>query len=218
MLVFNPFDPVPQISLGEYSYSEEKAHSAQVDEWLGYDFSAEEQMGEIQKNSDEEYWFGLPVQHMQTPYTEIRSILELVGLSGGQSVIDLGCAYGRMAFVISRYFPTVKFTGYEFVESRVAEAKRVLASQDVDPACLIHQDLAEPGFSPERADLYFMFDFGSPDAIHKTLNDLRILAQRKPIKVIARGRSARAQIHKTHHWLGGVNEAEHFPHFSIYRS
>ena len=50
-------------------------------------------------------------------------------------------------------------------------------------------DLSALDFKPEPAQFYFIYDFGSREAIEKTLQDLRSIAALQPISVIGRGRS-----------------------------
>ena len=41
---------------------------------------------------------------LQTPYPELRMILQMLDLQEGQAIIDLGAVYGRMCLVIARFF------------------------------------------------------------------------------------------------------------------
>jgi len=83
---------------------------------------------------------------------------------------------------------------------------------------LEHADLSSREFSPIEADFYFIYDYGTPKAIEKTLHDLRKMAQIRPITVIGRGRLCRDSIERRHPWLGEVVKPDHIGHSSIYRS
>jgi hypothetical protein len=83
---------------------------------------------------------------------------------------------------------------------------------------MIQADLNSPDFAPAPADIYFMYDFGSRDAIEKTLHDLREIAKTRPITVVGRGRSSRDAIELRHPWLSQVTQPLHTKNYSVYRS
>lgn len=214
---FDPADPFPFFPLDTYSYDDAKAHAIQCDRWLGLDIDKVET--ELQKRAPVpgvENWAWLSPQSFMTPYIELRSLLEDLKPAPGQTVVDLGCAYARMAFVMQRHFPGVRFTGYELEGARVDEVLRKLAPSKV--LQVEAQDLTAQDFELPRAEFYFIYDFGSQPAIAEILGRLRILAQGAPLTVIARGRGVRQQIHGQHPWLCEVQNPRHFQQLSIYRS
>ena len=215
MLEFTPADPFP-LPQGA-SYAEAQAHARTVDEWLGMNTEPiEARLAEAGSPTDQQLWIGLPTQSLLTPYTEIRELLERLSLKPDETVVDLGAGYGRMSFVIARHFPGVRFVGYEYVRERVEEANRALAKFGASPIEVV--DLKDPAFFPIEADYYFLYDYGTRDAIEKTLQDLRVIAQSRAITVIGRGRASRDAIERWHPWLSGVVAPEHFAHYSIYRT
>ena len=222
MLAFDPENPFPLLKEEAHSYADAQRHSAQVDLWLG--FSGELVEATIRHESygsplnDVQIWKDLPIQAMNTPYTEIRLILEELQLKPGSKILDLGCGYGRMAFVIGRHFPQLHFTGYEIVAERVIETNRVLKKFKYQNAGISVQDLSRDDFSPPSADCYFIFDFGSRSAVEKTLQDLRKHAAAQPICIVARGRGIRHAIYKSHPWLTQMHEPRTFRNFTIFRS
>lgn len=214
MITFDPENPFPLLAPGAYTYAEAKEHAKQVDTWLG--FQIDEIESRINKIPDQENWQHLDSQAFQTPYLEIRTMLDLLQSSPGDRVIDLGCGYGRMAHVIGKHHPELKFIGYELESLRVAEAARVLAKFQylwVEIHCL---DLKLQ--TPPVAQTYFIYDYGTNAAIEKTLQDLKAISSHTPFQVIARGRASRSLIHKGHAWLCEVNAPRHFETFSIYQS
>lgn len=219
---FDPADPYP-LAPG-ITDREAMAHAAQVDRWLGFELESVEtalraRLGESRLGDPQEFWVGLNVQSLLTPYTEIREILDRLAVRPGQRVVDLGAGYARMAFVIGRCHPEVAFTGYEFVPERVAEAERVLAPWGWEPRCRVERaDLSAPEFRPVEADHYFLYDYGTRPAVEKTLEDLRAVAARRPITVVGRGRLSRDAIERRHPWLAQVVAPEHFRNYSVYRS
>jgi ubiquinone/menaquinone biosynthesis C-methylase UbiE len=167
--------------------------------------------GEVQ-----ELWFGLDVQALLTPYTELRRILEKLDVRDGQTVIDLGAAYGRMGFVMNRHFGGARFIGYEYVGERVEEGRRALIRFGAKSASLVHADLA--GIKPASGDVYFIYDFGTVKAIEKTLHDLRRIAAQRPIRVVVRGRHCRYLIASRHSWLLDMFPQGPEDFYSIYAS
>ncbi|XGC81222.1 SAM-dependent methyltransferase [Bdellovibrio bacteriovorus] len=219
MIPFNTQDPFPLLELDKYSYQEAQDHAALVDQWLGFDLERVEK--EISKSTKgQQNWSHLSVQAFQTPYVELRNILEILKSLSPKHIVDLGCAYARMAFVIAEHCPDIHFTGYELEPLRVIETNRVFTQKYKDKISITIEarDLSDLNFTPPAADVYFIFDYGSEAAVKKTLNDLKLIALQKPIVVVGRGRLTRFLIHKEHPWLSEVNTPLHFAHFSIYSS
>ncbi|WP_413569334.1 SAM-dependent methyltransferase [Bdellovibrio sp. HCB117] len=220
MIVFDANNPFPLLDLNSYTYQEAQEHSLKVDEHLG--FQCESIEAKIRASSKEssltqQNWEHLSVQAFQTPYVEIHNILDLLSLQAGDIIVDLGCAYARMALVIQRHYPDLQFMGYELENRRVEEAQRILGSPD---ALILIQsaDLAAENFHLPSADVYFIFDYGTKTNVRKTLQDLQEVARSRRIQVVGRGRLTRFLIHKEHPWLSEVQEPSHYTHFSIYRS
>lgn len=227
MLLFDDQNPFPLLPENSYSYEDSKKHAAQVDLWLGLHAEYVEQkimlnkkyaQEKYQSSMMPEYWSGLAVQTLQTPYTEIREIIERLAPKPGQTIVDLGSGYGRMGHVIGKHYPHVNFVGYEYVEERVQESQRCLGIHYYPNVSIKREDLSSAEFRPMVADYYFMYDFGSRPAIEKTLADLQNIAINQKITVVGRGRNTRDTIERRHPWLGEVNAPEHRPQYSIYRS
>lgn len=194
------------------SYQEEKNHSEAVDAWLGLNISEVE--SKLKKIEGQEIWTKVPVSTMLTPYSEIKKILQELNPQPDDLVVDLGAGYGRMGFVIEKYFPGVKFCGLELVAERVQEGNRALKKFGACRSQLEVFDLALQ--IPPRAPFYFVYDFGTDQAIGKLFCALRDF--HAPITVAARGRGVRDCIEKKHPWLGEVIAPKHFPHFSVYKN
>lgn len=132
---------------------------------------------------------------LNTPYGELFQVLEKIALTPGQRLVDLGAGYGRLGFVIGHCLPEARFTGYEIVRTRVDESNRVAALAGLDPARVRFEtrDLSEAGWEPEEADYYFLYDPVNRDTLAKVLADLRRIASRRTIRLIARGRTGGLQ-------------------------
>jgi hypothetical protein len=221
-IAFDPADPFPLLPPALRVYALEQAHSAQVDAWLGLEVERIErelvEAGRATDGREEQNWVGLPSHSLLTPYTEIRELLSRLAPRPGSMLVDLGAAYGRMAFVAAGHFPELRFTGYELVPERIREGLRCLRLRGAKGVELLEQDLMDPRFHPIEADYYFLYDFGSRAAIAKTLEDLRSIARRRPITVVGRGRASRDEIERKHPWLSEVVEPEHLPRYSVYRT
>jgi hypothetical protein len=227
MPAFDPSDPFPLLE-GEaaFPYAEAQRHAAEADRWLGLDaerievgIATEARTRMKGGQQRQQLWIGLPVQAMLTPYTEIRAMLARLRLLPGQAIVDLGAGYGRMGLVVDRHHPGVRFVGYEYVLERVREGHRVIHARGDRPLVqLLQADLSDAGFRPSPADAYLIYDYGTRDAIEKTLEDLRAIARERPIAVIGRGRATRDAIERRHPWLSQVNLPEHCGNHSIYRT
>ena len=220
MLPFVAANPYPLLTTQTHTYAEEQVHAAEVDRWLG--LRTEEIERELVCNTAPEerkaLWIGLPVRSLLTPYTEIRNILQHLQPRPAETVVDLGAGYGRIGFVMGKHFPESRFLGYEFVESRVAEANRCLKLRNIQNATVLQADLKAKLFAPQQAEYYFLYDYSTPASIQKTLNDLGSIAKLRKITVVGRGRSGRDLIEQQHPWLSQVVRPQHGPHYSIYRS
>lgn len=214
---FDPQDPYPLIP--QYTYAQAKAHAGLADQWLG--FKCQEIENKIFTASrrkaaekEQELWIGLDVQSLQTTYLEFRTMLQALPLKAEDLVVDLGCAYARLAHVMKAHYPQCRYLGYEIVPERVIEAQRVLETSFPQSIQLLDLN-SQP---PVSAEYYFLYDYGSNSAISKTLADLKEISKSKKIQVVARGRASRFLIHRDHPWLSEVQDPQHFETFSIYRS
>lgn len=216
---FDPEMPFPLLPETSHTYAQAQEHSRTVDEWLGLDTERIERALFGSKDaSGHQKWLGLPVKSLLTPYTEIRSILNELSLKPGQTIVDLGAGYGRMAFVVGRHHPEVRFVGYEIVRERVAESNRCLARWRYPNVSMEVADLSAGDFELMPAENYFLYDFGNHSSVQKTLEDLRLIARKRIITVVGRGRGSRDTIERHHPWLSQVVAPRHRAHYSLYRS
>lgn len=136
-------------------------------------------------------WVGLDNETLQTPYCDIYRILQILKLRPYQEVVDLGAAYGRIGVIIGGLYPKILFTGYEFVKERVNEGNRIFQKYGFKNSKLLSVDLGNPEFKLPLADVYFIYDFGKPEDIQKTLKEIEGLSARRPIRVVVRGKWTR---------------------------
>lgn len=161
-------------------------------------------------------WVGLDLQTLQTPYSECLRILQLLKVKPYQHIIDLGAAYGRMGVVIGGLYIKNSFTGYEYVKARVDEGNRVYKELGFVRSQLLEQDLFDRDFELPEADIYFIYDYGQVEHINHTLMQIREICQKRPVKVVVRGKFTKRIISDFHGWLDVQYEGRLEEFFSIY--
>ncbi len=161
-------------------------------------------------------WVGLDPQTLQTPYSELLRICELLDPGPGSTVVDLGAGYGRMGLVLGARCREVSFIGFELVPERVREGRRILREHGCTHATLLEQDLTDPDFEVPLAEVYFLYDYGKVEHIRRTLAQLSAIADRKNFQLVARGMGARSLIENEHPWLSDVYPVHREENFSIY--
>lgn len=161
-------------------------------------------------------WVGLSLQTLQTPYSELKLMCELLKLRPQDTIVDLGAGYGRMGLVLKALYPEVNFLGYEYVLARVDEGVRIYKKFGCDKARLFTDDLTREDFVLPEAEFYFLYDYGTIHHIRKTLKQFEDLAVRRNFRLVARGEGVRSLIQYEHPWLSSVYEPIHHEQFSIY--
>lgn len=161
-------------------------------------------------------WVGLEPQTLQTPYSELKQMCDLLNPTESEIVVDLGAGYGRLGIVLGQLYPEVKFYGYEYVKERVKEGERILDEFQFYNAKLIEQDLVDENFKLPEADYYFVYDYGTLPHIRQTLKLLEEMGDKRNFKVIGRGQGTRSLIQYEHPWLSQVHDPHHEENFSIY--
>ncbi len=205
-------------------YAESKIHSKMLDDRLGLacdtieDVLFEENKDSLFLSDAKEFWYGLEIQSLQTPYSEVVEMINYVKPKPGDTWVDLGAGYGRMGMTLGFVQPDVKFIGYEFVQSRVDEGNRILKEWDLSNAVMRQADIASDDFQIDVAELYFLYDFGSKADIFKVLEKLRVLAQNRSIQVVARGRGVRSWIFMDCPWLSEINSPVQFKNWTFFKS
>lgn len=210
-----------------------RQHSILLDKILGFDLKGIEEklvkQGRIKlPDGSFEYWgpaihdgaqtwVGLDVQTLNTPYSVLLRICELLELKT-QTVIDLGAAHGRLGVVMGGLYPHAHFIGHEYVPERVHEANRIYSRWGcVNSKCEV-QDLFAKDFVLPEVDVYFIYDYGRHDHINATLGQISLEAAKRPIRLVARGQATNKLIADHHPWAlvdyTGVGEE----HFNIYRA
>lgn len=201
------------------SYSDAKVHSHTLDQLFGFNCDLiETAIAQRVTGPNQQFWYGLDLQSLQTPYSEILEILNLIQPTNEETWVDLGAGYGRMGLVMGLIFPQMIFKGFEFVPERVFEGNRILQKWGCSQAHIAQADIANPSFYIPDADLFFIYDFGSKSDVHTVLEKLAEKAKRRNIRVVARGRGVRQWILNQHPWLSSINTPSHYQHWSFFYS
>lgn len=197
--------------------------SSQIDDILGFhcgpieDKLFNENLDHI-FSSKRQLWYGLDLQTMQTPYSEMVAMIKELSPQPGEKWVDLGAAYGRMGVVLGILKPLVYFVGYEYVPERVSEGNRIFSDWKLPQAKMHKADLSDSRFELEQADVYFLYDFGSKEDVYSILEQLRQRALNKSIKVIARGRAVKGWILADCPWLYDRVAPIHTNYWSCFQS
>lgn len=208
------------------TYSQAKEQAQKIDQILGYQSEAIEKEL-ISKNHsqhflnlqvDRQLWFGLDVQSLQTPYSELREMFNYLNPQNHELWVDLGAAYGRMGVVLGVLSPKTQFIGFEMVKERVDEGNRIFAQLGLSKKSLIHEDVASERFTLPDADLYFLYDFGSKKDVYLLLEKLKKCSQKKSLRVIARGRGIKNWIYQENPWLYISKDPIHFENWSLFET
>ena len=114
---------------------------------------------------------------MQTPCSEILELFEFVENKYKiQSIVDVGAAYGRAAFVKQAVLPHASFVGYEIVTERAKEANRLFKEFNIKDSIVICKNATKTNLMD--ADLYLIYDFSNETDIHHLLEVLTIKIQK----------------------------------------
>jgi hypothetical protein len=204
------------------NYHEAKLQAQKIDKLLKYDCLKIENNLRLNKNTisaeEKELWLGLDLQSLQTPYSEIFQMIQIIKPAENQKWIDLGAAYGRIGLVLGLLNPNIQFIGYEYIQERTDEANRIYQLWKIQQAQIITADISSSEFILENADVYFIYDFGSQKDIYIILEKLRVIAQTQPIQLIARGRGIKNWILYDFPWLHLVKPPQYFENWTLFQS
>ncbi|MFN7823954.1 MAG: SAM-dependent methyltransferase [Pseudobdellovibrionaceae bacterium] len=198
-------------------YVGSKLRSEAKDRELGFAITGIEQKLKSEMiPTEKQTWAHISHQGFQTPYEEFEEIFAHFD-QAPRLWIDLGAGYGRLALALHESRPEDQFLGYELVAARAEEGNRILIQQG-SVHRILTQDLTEASFELPEADVYFIYDYGNQEDVAKTLEDLKKIAQRRQIDVIARGRGITQVIFQNHPWLYCNQDPVKGDHWILFRS
>lgn len=121
----------------------------------------------------------------QTPYMSFLNILHSVKIKPKQTVVDIGCSYGRLGLLGGEMLPDVKFIGYDIAAEPVAEANRLAKKFGYKNSKYFVQDLSHPSFHLPEADYYYFWLPVNAETATVILSQLKKIAQKREIRLIA---------------------------------
>lgn len=211
-----------EILIPQPDYAAAKIHAQSIDEHLGMNCATIEAsllpLKEKAQSDGQEFWYGLDIQALQTPYCEIVEMIQFIKPKAGDRWMDLGAGYGRMGLTLGLVAPEVQFIGYEYVDARVREGQRLFSLLSLKKSELKQSDMSADSFIVEPADLYFIYDFGSKRDVYTVLEKLRERARQSSIHVVARGRGMRSWIFMDCPWLCQMNAPVPFKNWTFFKS
>lgn len=163
-------------------------------------------------------WIGLHPQVLQTPYSEILHFFWLLRKHEIKSVVDLGSGYGRVAIVMKSIFPKASFLGYEIVDVRVRESRRMFEQLQLSNCEILEEDILQDDFNLPTADLYFIYDFSDPKDIRQILSKLSQRLRSERFFLVAKGEGIRSLIQLKFPEFWAVHGAIHRKNWSLYSS
>jgi hypothetical protein len=127
----------------------------------------------------------IPPYFLNTSYVDFQAIANTIQMKPGETIVDLGCAIGRMGYLFGMKYPTVNYIGLEVVTERIKEAQRVAAAWNLKNLNFIEQDLSKDDFKMPRAEYYFAYDPVGGSTRDKIFKQFREYAKEKSFKIIA---------------------------------
>jgi len=122
-------------------------------------------------------WGTMMSHGIQTHVTSAFSFFRALNPQAGQTWVDIGSGYGRMGHLIGLLFEDVRFIGYEIAPERVRVSQDTAAKLKLKHVEFREQDLMDRAFSPEDADVYYLFDPVTDEVRAKVIADLAAKAR-----------------------------------------
>lgn len=163
-----------------------------LDEVLGLNYDSE--VGMTQSSHHEERLYMGGGVNVQSGYSTILTALQNLNLQPGNRIIDLGCGFGRVGFVVGLLRPDVDFKGYEFVKNRVDLAQHSSQRLGLEKHVNFFTcDLSDRNFHIPDAEVYYMYDPFNEDTYKYVLSQLVSVSRQHKITIVTKG-NARAPL------------------------
>lgn len=187
-----------------------------LDAFFSLNYNAENSITNNTNNSERLYeGSGVAVQ---SSYATLLLALRYLRLATGSRFIDLGSGYGRVGLVVGLLRPDIKFTGYEFVNDRVAMACAASKSLGINSHVqFFTQDLSNKDFSIPEAETYYMYDPFTADTYKHVMDQLALVAKKIKINIITKG-NAKAYIKQSPTGLWSKPQEFDGGNFCLFRS
>ncbi len=119
-----------------------------------------------------------------TPYGAIKDLVKNLDLDNQSTLYDLGCGYGRFV-LYSAIVTDAKCKGIEIMPDRAELAQQAQAKLELENAEFIEGNVLEQDYSD--GDVFYMYLPFSLSTFRQVLDQLRTIAEAKPIRIAARG-------------------------------
>src|SRR5690606_7300103 len=126
--------------------------------------------------------------------TEISSFLGYFQKHNPKTIVDLGAGYGRVGIVMNAIFPEANFIGYEILDLRLLEARRMFDLLELKNCEMRSQNILEKDFEIPKADVYFIYDFSDPHDLKVILKRLSAKLRKERFFIVAKGEGVRSLI------------------------
>lgn len=84
---------------------------------------------------------------------ELRVLADKVSVYEPKSIADIGCGDGRTTIGLAEKFEQIALTGYDYSESMISNARRILANRSIGNVSLGQHDVCNP--LPHKFDLIY---------------------------------------------------------------
>lgn len=163
-------------------------------------------------------WIGLHPQVLQTPYSEILDFFLILKKYRPKSIIDLGAGYGRVGIVMNSLMQETSFLGYEIMDVRLNEARRIFESLKLTNCEMVQKNILDNDFKLPSADIYFIYDFSDPMDVRKILSQLSNKLYKERFFIVAKGEGIRSLIQLKFPEFWASHGAIHRKNWSLYSS
>jgi hypothetical protein len=156
-----------------------------LDEVLEIDYSETKQM--MPQGSGEERLYEGGGMGVQTSYFTILKVLEHLQLSQNSHLVDLGSGFGRVGLAAGLWREDLQFSGYEFVDHRVAASNASAERAGLGSRIrFLQQDLSDSAFQIPAADAYYLYDPFTASTYESVFTRLSAVSRERKIAVIAK--------------------------------
>lgn len=146
---------------------------------------------------------------VQTSYSTLMKVLQHLRLSENAHLVDLGSGFGRVGLATGLWREDLRFSGYEFVDHRVAASNASAERAGLsDRVRFLQQDLSDPSFKIPAADAYYLYDPFTACTYQYVFARLLELSRERKISVIAKDGARRK-------FQGWMNESDWYPPESL---
>ena len=110
--------------------------------------------------------------------------MRFCGIRPGENMVDIGSGYGNLGFYLGLNLDSSLFMGFEIVDERINEAKRIRDLFQMENVYFYNQDVTCPDFSLPLADYYYLYDPMVDEAQNRILNKFAQISEYHSFKLV----------------------------------